>query len=78
MQWQNTGRERESSKKKHPPETMQSPLLDGKKGVGIVSVSIPSEGCSSLQKEKENNANSIKHAARPPTLPTAPKPHPWQ
>ena len=53
MQWQNTGRERESSKKKHPPETMQSPLLDGKKGVGIVSVSIPSEGCSSLQKEKE-------------------------
>jgi hypothetical protein len=45
-------RERESSKKKHSPETMQSPLLDGKKGVGIVSVSIPSEGCSSLQKEK--------------------------
>jgi hypothetical protein len=49
---------------------MQSPLffflIDGKKGVGIVSVSIPSEGCSSLQKtkKKENRTDTSKENRR--------------
>ena len=42
---------------------MQSPLffflIDGKKGVGIVSVSIPSEGCNSLQKKNEKKLELI-------------------